>query len=96
MAPAGHNANAQLKSIIERIENLEASIKDLQHDRSDVYAEAKGAGFDPKTIRTLIRERKMDADTLAEREALLESYRNALGGLVDLPLGRAALERVAS
>lgn len=96
MAPAGHNANAQLKSYFERIERLEEDKKAVSDDIKDVYAEAKSNGFDPKIIRELIRERKQDADKLAERETLLETYRNALQGLAELPLGRAALERAAS
>jgi uncharacterized protein (UPF0335 family) len=99
MAPSGHNANAQLKSLVERIENLNSQIQDLQDDRKEIFAEAKSSGFDGPALRQLIRERKEDKENFEKREnreQLLEVYRNALLGLADLPLGRAALERAAS
>lgn len=91
MSEPGHNG--QLKSIVERIENIEASIKEQQDDRKDVYAEAKSNGFDVKALRAIIRMRKEDANDRAEREAILETYMNALGMLADLPLGQAALKQ---
>jgi uncharacterized protein (UPF0335 family) len=95
MSEIGHNSMAgdQLKSIVERIERLESDKKEIADDIRDVYAEAKGNGFDPKAIRQIVRERKQDADERAEREAILDTYRNALGMLADTPLGSAALAR---
>lgn len=75
----GHNG--QLKSIVERIENIETSIKEMSDDRRDVYAEAKGNGFDVKALRTIIRMRKETAQDRETREAILETYMHALGML---------------
>jgi uncharacterized protein (UPF0335 family) len=79
MATAGGVAGDHLKSFIERIERLEEEKKALGDDIRDVYAEAKGTGFDVKVIRQIIKIRKMDKDELDEQEALLETYLLALG-----------------
>lgn len=88
--------NNQLKAIVERIERLEEEKKTIADDIKDVFAEAKGNGYDVKALRTIIRMRKQDANERAEQEALIETYMQALGMLADLPLGRAALERVSA
>ena len=93
MAAIGHN---QLKSFIERIERLEEDKKDISEGIRDVYAEAKGNGFDVKALRTIVRMRKQDADERAEQEAIIETYMHALGMLSDLPLGEAAIKRAAA
>jgi uncharacterized protein (UPF0335 family) len=72
----------QLRQFIERIETLEAEKKGIADDIRDVYAEAKGTGFDTKTMRTIVRLRKMEAAARQEAEALLDTYKTALG-LVD-------------
>lgn len=69
----------QLRLLIERIERLEEEKKGISDDIKDVYAEAKSTGFDAKTIRTIVRLRKMEKHQLDEQDALLETYRNALG-----------------
>ncbi|MHC2016344.1 DUF2312 domain-containing protein [Methylobacterium sp. CM6247] len=69
----------QLKSIIERIERLEEEKAGLTSDISDVYAEAKGAGFDVKALRKIIALRKKDHAERTEEEAILELYMQALG-----------------
>lgn len=92
MKAGGNIAGDRLKSLIERIERLEEEKRGLGKDITEVYAEAKGQGFDPKIMRQLIRERRMDKDDLDEQATLLEIYRRALGQLVDTPLGRAALD----
>ena len=71
----------QLKSIIERIERLEEEKKATSDDIRDVYAEAKGNGFDVKALRTIVRLRKMDTDERREQESILETYMHALGML---------------
>lgn len=96
MSDIGHNsgfASDQLKSIIERIERLEEEKSQLSGDIRDVYAEAKGTGFDVKALRAIVRLRKQDAGERAEQEAILETYMAALGMLSDLPLGQAAIDR---
>jgi len=74
-------AKDQLKAIIERIERLEEEKKAISDDIKDVYAEAKGNGFDVKALRTIVRLRKQDADERAEQETILETYLQALGML---------------
>jgi uncharacterized protein (UPF0335 family) len=72
-------AKDQLKSIIERIERLEEEKKATSDDIRDVYAEAKGNGFDTKALRAIVRIRKMDADERREQEEVLDTYLVALG-----------------
>lgn len=72
-------AKGQLKAIIERIERVEEEMKALSDDRKDIYAEARGSGFDVKALRTIIRMRKQDADERQEQETILETYMQALG-----------------
>lgn len=96
MSDVGHNSgvsNDQLRSIIERVERLEEEKAATAADIKQVYAEAKGNGFDTKTIRQLVRIRKQDSAERQEAEALLELYKNALGMLGDTPLGEAAMGR---
>ena len=81
MADVGGIAGDRLKSFIERIERLEEEKQALANDIKEVYAEAKGTGFDTKIMRQLIRLRKMDKDDLDEQETLLDIYRRALGML---------------
>lgn len=85
-------ARDQLKAIVERIERLEEEKGALTSDIKDVYAEAKGNGFDTKTLRQVIRLRRQDTAERAEQEALLDLYLNALGMLRDTPLGEAAVK----
>jgi uncharacterized protein (UPF0335 family) len=74
-------AKDQLKSVIERIERLEEEKKTISDDIRDVYAEAKGNGFDVKALRTIVRLRKQDANERQEQETILETYMQALGML---------------
>ncbi|MBS3962694.1 MAG: DUF2312 domain-containing protein [Sandarakinorhabdus sp.] len=69
----------QLKLFIERIETLEEEKRGLADDIKGVFAEAKSNGYDVKTMRTIIRLRRMDRNDRAEQEALLETYMSALG-----------------
>lgn len=88
-------AKDQLKSFVERIERLEEEKKTFTDDIRDVYAEAKGNGFDTKALKAVIRLRKQDKDERDEQQSIIDTYMNALGMLADLPLGRAAIERAA-
>ncbi|WP_245408382.1 DUF2312 domain-containing protein [Zhengella mangrovi] len=72
-------AAGQLRSIIERIERLEEEKKTIADDIKEVYAEAKGNGFDTKALRTIVRLRKQDANERQEQEAMLDLYKAALG-----------------
>ena len=69
----------QLRLFIERIERLEEEKKGIADDVKDVYAEAKARGYDTKTMRAIVRLRKMETHDRQEADALLETYRNALG-----------------
>ena len=74
-------AKDQLKAFVERIERLEEEKKTISDDIRDVYAEAKGNGYDVKALRTIVRLRKQDANERAEQETILETYMQALGML---------------
>lgn len=87
---AGH-----LESFIQRIERLESEKKNLAEDIKEVWAEAKGAGFDVKIMKECIKLRAMDKADLSEKELLLETYKRALGMLDGTPLGDYALENAA-
>ena len=69
----------RLRSFVERIERLEEEKAALAGDVREVYSEAKGAGFDVKVMRQVMRLRKLDKDARAEQEAILETYLRALG-----------------
>ncbi len=84
---AGHvdilngTAQTQLKTIIERIERLEEDKAAIMADQKEIFAEAKGNGFDVKIIRKVIRLRKQDKAKRQEEEAILDLYLSAIGGL---------------
>jgi len=82
-------AAGQLKSFIERIERLEEEKQTIQDDIKDVFAEAKGNGFDTKIMRRAIRLRRMDKSEREEAEAMLELYMSALGEQIGLPFEEA-------
>ncbi len=69
----------QLRLFIERIERLEEEKKGIADDVKDVYAEAKANGYDTKTMRSIVRLRRMEKHARDEMDALLETYRTALG-----------------
>ena len=79
MSDVGGIAADRLRSIVERIERLEEEKAALAADIREVYAEAKSAGFDTKTLRALIKLRKMDQSDRQEQEELLDLYRQAIG-----------------
>ena len=79
MIEVGVVAGDQLRSYIERIERLEEEKAALAADVREVFAEAKGNGFDVKIMRQVLRLRKMDGDDRAEQEALLDVYKRAIG-----------------
>ena len=75
---SGH-AQGQLKAIIDRIERLEADKAAIGEDLKEVFAEAKGNGFDTKILRKVVRWRKQDKAKRQEEEAILDLYLSALG-----------------
>jgi len=77
--PAMKFGKEQLKAFIERVERLEEEKKAIADDIRDVYAEAKGSGFEVKALRAIVRLRKQDTDERREQQAILETYMHALG-----------------
>lgn len=78
MADVGGVAADRLRSFVERIERLEEEKATLSADIKEVYAEAKGTGFDIKTLRQIIKLRKLDQADRQEMEEMLELYKRAL------------------
>lgn len=83
-AKVGGVAVEQLRSIVQRVEKLEEDKSAIAADIRDVFAEAKGNGFDVKAIRQVIKLRKMDASDREEQELVLDTYRRALGMIPEL------------
>ena len=71
-------AGEQLRAIVERIEHVEEEIKELTEAKKEIYLEAKGNGFDVKTLREVIRLRKQDQKERDEQESLLDAYMQAI------------------
>jgi uncharacterized protein (UPF0335 family) len=82
-------AGDRIRSFVERIERLEEEIKGLADDKKDIYAEAKGEGFDVKILREVVRLRKQDKEEREEHETLLDVYLHALESATH-PLAKAA------
>lgn len=78
-ARALDNAQGMIRSIVERVEVVEAEIRDKQGDRKDIYAEARGNGLDVAALKKLVALRRMDPDKRAESEAILDMYRASIG-----------------
>ena len=79
MVEVGGIARERLKSFIERIENLEEEKSALTADIREIYSEAKGIDLDIKTLRQIVRLRKLDSSDRQQQEELLDLYKNALG-----------------
>jgi uncharacterized protein (UPF0335 family) len=89
MSGPGGVAGDRLRSFVERIERLEEEIKGLTDDKKDIFAEAKGEGYDVKILREVIRLRKQDRQEREERDSLLDLYLHALE-TASPPLAQAA------
>lgn len=89
----GADDQRRLNGFVTRIERLRDELRPLQEDIKAVLGEARAMNFDVRTINRVLRERALDATKRQQAEDLLNSYRHALGILVDTPLGRASLER---
>ena len=84
----GHNfyggmSAEHLRQFIERLERLDEEKKNVAQDIKEVFAEAKANGFDPKTMRQILKIRKIEASELEEQEYLLDTYKRALGMVPD-------------
>jgi uncharacterized protein (UPF0335 family) len=95
MTSFGGLSAEHLKQFIERIERLEDEKKTIAEDIKEVFAEAKGTGFDAATMRTIIKLRKKDQADLEEEEYLLDTYKRAMGMLPELDGEENAEEEVA-
>jgi uncharacterized protein (UPF0335 family) len=74
-------AGDQIKSVVERVEVLEAEKRDISESIKEVYTEAKGNGLDVKALRTIVSMRRLDPNERAENETVLETYLKAMGML---------------
>ena len=83
MADVGGVAADHLRSFIERIERLEEEKKGIADDIKEIFAEAKGTGFDVKAMRAVMRLRKMDKADVQEQEYMIDLYKQALGMIAD-------------
>jgi uncharacterized protein (UPF0335 family) len=92
MPDVGGVAVERLKSFIERVERLEEEKRGLSGDIKEVYAEAKGSGFEPKIMRQIIKLRRMDKADVDEEESLLDLYKRALGMLPEAAIEAQAAE----
>jgi uncharacterized protein (UPF0335 family) len=100
--PIGDNSNLnaadrdKLKSIVGRIEALEEEKAGLAEDIRDVYAEAKGAGFNVAALRQIVRLRKQDKGERDARQSIIDAYMAALGDYATTDLGKAAMARASA
>lgn len=78
-SPEAVATDDRLRMLIERVERIEEEQKSIADDKRDVYAEAKAVGYDTKIMRMIVKLRKMKPDDRAEMEALLDTYKSALG-----------------
>jgi uncharacterized protein (UPF0335 family) len=80
----------RIRSFVERIEQIENEIKDLNEVKKEVFSEAKGEGFDVKILKEIIKLRKQDQDERDEHESLLDVYMQAMGEAGPAPVAEAA------
>ena len=92
MPDVGGVAVERLRSFIERIERLEEEKRVLSSDIKEVYAEAKGSGFEPKIMRQVVKLRRMDKADVDEEESLLDLYKRALGMIPEAGIEAQAAE----
>ena len=92
MTDVGGVAVERLKSFIERIERLEEEKRGLSGDIKEVYAEARGSGFEPKIMRQVVKLRRMDKADVDEEESLLDLYKRALGMIPESAIEAQAAE----
>lgn len=96
MTDVGGVAADHLRSFIERIERLEEEKKAIADDIKEIFAEAKGTGFDVKAMRAIVRLRKMEKGDRQEQEYMLDLYKHALGMLEEAPETDAEESAVAA
>jgi uncharacterized protein (UPF0335 family) len=80
----------RIRSFVERVEQLETEIQELNEQKKEVFAEAKGEGFDVKILKEIIKIRKQDKDERDEHETLLDVYMRAMDSAEEAPIAEAA------
>jgi uncharacterized protein (UPF0335 family) len=85
------SARDQLRSLVERLERLDEEKRALAEDMKELFAQAKSTGFDVKALKQILKERRQDADERRDLEAIVDTYRTALGMLDGTPLGESAI-----
>ena len=83
-------AGNRVRSFVERVEQIEAEIAELNEGKKEVFAEAKGEGFDVKILKEIIKLRKLDKDERDEHETLLDVYMRAMDTASPAPVAEAA------
>ncbi len=83
-------AGDRIRSFVERIEQVEAELKELTEAKKEIFSEAKGEGFDVKILKEIIKLRKQDQDERDEHESLLDVYMRAMGEADPAPAAQAA------
>jgi uncharacterized protein (UPF0335 family) len=83
-------AGARIRSFVERVETLDAELQEINEQKKEVFAEARGEGFDVKILKEIIRLRKQDKDERDEHESLLDTYMRAMETAEPEPVGKAA------
>ena len=83
-------AGDRIRSLVERIEQLDAEIQELNEIKKEIFSEAKGEGFDVKVLREIIKLRKQDQDERDERDSLLDAYMRAMETAAPASVAEAA------
>jgi uncharacterized protein (UPF0335 family) len=83
-------AGDRIRSFVERIEQLDTELQEINEQKKEVFAEAKGEGFDVKVLKEIIKLRKQDKDERDERETLLDVYMRAMNSAEPQPVAEAA------
>jgi uncharacterized protein (UPF0335 family) len=94
--PLSNESAKWLQSLVSRIERLEEDRRELGSDIKEIFKEAKSAGYALPALKALIRERRKSPEAISILKETLDSYRCALEGIADLPLGKHAIERAAA
>lgn len=97
MSAEGHNSvpAGQLRAFVERVERIEEEIATLNADKSEIYKEARGSGFDVKALRKVVAQRKLDPSEREERDAIFDLYWHAIHGVVEAePRARARTREI--
>ena len=90
MSDSDNVAGARIRAFVERVEQIDSELQELNEAKKEVFAEAKGEGFDVKVLREIIKLRKQDKDERDEHESLLDTYLRAMESAPEQTVARAA------